>query len=161
MTATQAHEEISGEKGLDASWRCSAVEGLNKDEKNPGSIAAVSGWTRPNSGFRNITPCLIRVGCLGPWQGPGLFTCDTLVVQTTQLKTEADHRKLADHVNLVETTIEELQPDYKVQITRVADLAKKVQVLEDRLEDAEGWNHCNHIREVELPVGEDRDNIVT
>ncbi|KAJ1109532.1 hypothetical protein NDU88_006892 [Pleurodeles waltl] len=61
---------------------------------------------------------------------------------------QADHCKVADRVRIVETTVEELQPEHKALADQVTDLAEKVRGLEDWAEDAEGWNHRNSFRVV-------------
>ena len=63
----------------------------------------------------------------------------------------ADHASLSERVKTNEGTLVELQPAQKALQLQVDGLTNRVQVLENRAEDAEGRSRRNNVRIVGLP----------
>ena len=97
-----------------------------------------------------------------------LAITDTKTALQTQIGTvatelgllRADHQKLNEKVKVTESSLEEIKPEHDTLQLQVRALTARVQVLENREEDAEVRSHRSNIRIVGLPEKEEGDDMV-
>lgn len=73
---------------------------------------------------------------------------------------KADHKKLADCVTTGEGDVGDLKPQVSTSTRKLTDIEKRVQVLEQRAEDAENRARRNNIRVIGLPEKVEGNNMV-
>ncbi|KAJ1083279.1 hypothetical protein NDU88_003438 [Pleurodeles waltl] len=73
----------------------------------------------------------------------------------------ADHQKLADRVQEMETALAELSPRQGELVAMVLQLTDRVQRLQRRVEEAEGQSRRNNVRIVGLPEGAEGTDMVS